>query len=371
MTENRDHPKPTLEMVPVSRPRPSSPQRDLLQQAKKLIEKDVRLTWLKRRPADQALDVAAIFFLAERTGFGMDFDAVMEIVQMAIRVGVEGADRREGAGVLGALELLIETPDDVSKVVQLAMDRAQIGHGQVAAKTGINRSQVYNLSKQDGALPREPDQLLKCLHACKMPTVQIDLVVMQWRLLRERRRRGLSLELPSLPIPVQRNKPAMPVVPTAEREIVPEDHPAERDAKAGDISSSASNIPLGIVPFLAPRPSRTRQTVLRLAEGLRKRGAMIAMLVIMILMLFLLAADDLLPSETMTVLPVFSTAIAGGSLVLTYTVIRNMRQERGGQAEAGRSRRPALSEMELGTDSEEQKVAVRSTDGVYRPRLAS
>ncbi|RSN36654.1 hypothetical protein DMC61_00765 [Amycolatopsis sp. WAC 04169] len=365
-----DHQRPAFEMVSVSRPRPSSPQRDLLQQAKQLIEKDDRLSWLKRRPADQALDVATIFVLAERTEFAMDFDVILEITQIAHRIGVDDGDRREGAGVLDAVELLVENPDDVSKVVQLAMSRARLGHGQIAARTGINRSQVYNLSKQDGALPREPDQLLKCLHACKMPTIQIDLVIMQWRLLRERRRRGLSLELPRSPIPAQRHESFPPVVQIGEDRGAAEDQPAEQEGRADNPPSGFPELPLVGVPVGAPGSSRARQLALRLKEGVRGRIMMIAMLVILILMLFLLAADDLLPSDTMAALPVFSMVIAGGSLVSTYVVIRTMRQERDDQAGAGRARRSSLSEMELGTDYDDQKVAVRSTDGVYMPRLA-
>ncbi|MEU3767906.1 hypothetical protein AB0E55_22880 [Amycolatopsis keratiniphila] len=158
------------------------------------IASNGRLGWLRGRDAGKAAIYVDIFMRAEKNDFEVAGQRA-HIERLGAQVGVDAIDQRPKTGALTADELAVRTPDDVSRIVQLAITRAGLTAGQVAMKTMINRSQVYSLAKQDGALPHEPDQLLACLSACRMPEEQIDLVILQWRLLRERRRLGKTLEL--------------------------------------------------------------------------------------------------------------------------------------------------------------------------------
>jgi hypothetical protein len=99
--------------------------------------------------------------------------------------------------VLHDSELLIRNPADLARVFQLVLDRAGLTAGQLAIKTKISRSQIYNLKKAGTtAVPRSAEQVSKYLLTCGMAPRQVQLVLERWHVLDVLRRQGRKPEVP-------------------------------------------------------------------------------------------------------------------------------------------------------------------------------
>ncbi|MFD5090391.1 hypothetical protein ACFWMR_07310 [Amycolatopsis thailandensis] len=156
---------------------------------------DPRLFWLADAPEQTVTLVGTIVKIASKTDFDCDDPRLRRLLSTAITAA--SAERPSSGGSLEFDELSIRTPGDVAGALKLMMTRAGLGPGQIAVRTHIHRSQVYHLSNPvREALPRTHDQLLACLEACRTPRRQIEVILLQWLLLRERRRAGLPLLLP-------------------------------------------------------------------------------------------------------------------------------------------------------------------------------
>jgi len=164
----------------------------------RFVRADPRLSWLTDAPEPAAARLGEIVMIASEADFDCDAPRLRQLLSAAIAAAAaEGTP--PGPGALRFRELSITVPGDIAGALKTVMSRAELGPGQVAVRTGIHRSQVYHLSNPAReALPRTHEQLLACLHACRMPARQIEVVLVQWLLLRERRRRGKDLVLPEL-----------------------------------------------------------------------------------------------------------------------------------------------------------------------------
>ncbi|MGW5703888.1 hypothetical protein [Amycolatopsis japonica] len=312
----------------------------LFAHVKDKVASDDRLAWLRDKDEEEVALYVEFFLLAEQNGFDVTWPVMLvKMEHLAIQVGVDAIDQRPKMGVLTPSELYIRTPDDVSRIVQLAMTRAGLGPGQIAMKTKINRGQVYNLAKQDGALPREPDQLLACLKACKMPEEQIDLVVLQWRLLRERRRRGKTLEL---------TYSAPPYLIESETSVKQAILHSVKDGNTEAVDQLA--------------PAQTRQPELSISEKkwpftVAVRWTMVCSVLILVAGGFLFSISSTQDPNGFLIFALPSVALGGlglSSLLETRKQLKEMRKVVG-----------------LSASKDEHEVAAQSENEEDRPRLAS
>jgi hypothetical protein len=84
-------------------------------------------------------------------------------------------------------DLHIRDGEQLAKLLKQIMEEARLTPTEMAAKTGISRSQVYNLISSK-SLPRKHEQLERFLSACQLDTAQVEIVLAQWRRLDQRRR---------------------------------------------------------------------------------------------------------------------------------------------------------------------------------------
>lgn len=362
--------QPTPSSAPAALLGPRPPRLQLAKQHRQLVERaqqrvlrDERLAFLKSRPQGAIVEFVVIFLLAEADGF--ELHQHQDDLRINILMAASNA-RRERHNEIGALtpaELLIRTPCDVSRIVRLAMDRAGFSPGQIALKTGIHRSQVYNLSTPNGALPREPDQLLKTLHACRMPARQIDLLLVQWRLLRERRRRGLPLELSYLAAEnstvLQRDVGHRPAVATqTDRETA--------TPRSTQLSADTTTA----VKAASPSPGRTVSTAVAVGVvgKVQPLWGMITALLMSVLATLVAGFDINLgnPDTWKMAITLSSTGTAVGTLAVS--IHRQRAAEKITDRQLRRWKPAAVADSACAGDCD---AAVHSADGVYRPRLAS
>jgi hypothetical protein len=95
--------------------------------------------------------------------------------------------------------LAICTPPDLARLLRTAMTTAGLTARRLAARTGINPSQVYLLTDPTrGSLPRNRQQLATFLRACRLREHDIQFVLARWAQLDKLRRHR---EPPQLPPP--------------------------------------------------------------------------------------------------------------------------------------------------------------------------
>jgi hypothetical protein len=78
-------------------------------------------------------------------------------------------------------ELVVTTATDLHKLLNLIKTRAGLSYGQIAAKTGVSRSQVFSLmSAKRSTFPRKREQIEQLVTACWLSPAHVDLVIELW-----------------------------------------------------------------------------------------------------------------------------------------------------------------------------------------------
>jgi hypothetical protein len=119
--------------------------------------------------------------------------------------------------VLTAEELTIGTVADFRALLALVLKRAGLTCGQIAAKTSIGRSSVYNLVdvRREG-LPTKGDQVQEFLCACGLQLRQVATVMRSWELLDAQRAKPTGKPAATTP------PAATPIAQLSPREILQE-----------------------------------------------------------------------------------------------------------------------------------------------------
>ncbi|WP_372664537.1 hypothetical protein [Amycolatopsis kentuckyensis] len=114
-----------------------------------------------------------------------------------------------GKLVLPQHELVVDNPVDLARLLARCMAGAGLTAGQVAAKSGIPRSQTYNLiDPKRNSLPRKESQVEAFLTACRLHGEQIGFVLARWRRLdADRGRFKATITAPAPKVP-DRSAPA-------------------------------------------------------------------------------------------------------------------------------------------------------------------
>lgn len=119
--------------------------------------------------------------------------------------------------VLAAAELEVETVADFRALLVLVLERSGLTCGQIAAKTSIGRSSVYNLADvRRTGLPTKPDQVQEFLCACGLQLRQVGTVMRSWELLDAERAKPTGKSAAAEP------PPTMPITQLSPREILQE-----------------------------------------------------------------------------------------------------------------------------------------------------
>ncbi|MEV6832090.1 hypothetical protein [Amycolatopsis sp. NPDC051102] len=139
--------------------------------------------------------------------------------------------------VLEVDELNVETVADFRALLKLVLDRAGLTCGQIAMKTSINRSSLYNLvDVRRSGLPTKPGQVLSFLYAAGLQLQQVATIMRSWELLNAARPKptGKPAGATTAPTPA-----STPITRLSPREIVREATalrgPRIRDVAVGDI----------------------------------------------------------------------------------------------------------------------------------------
>ncbi|SFW13586.1 hypothetical protein [Amycolatopsis australiensis] len=134
--------------------------------------------------------------------------------------------------VLEVGELTVETVADFRALLKKVLDRAGLTCGQIAMKTSINRSSLYNLvDVRRSGLPTKPDQVQEFLCACGLQLQQVATIMRSWSLLNAARPKPTGK-------PAAATTPAAastPITKLSPREIVRE-ATALRGPRVGDFA---------------------------------------------------------------------------------------------------------------------------------------
>jgi len=119
-----------------------------------------------------------------------------EFERLRSLLGIDDLDCSEpwkGWITLEPQELEIQNAADLANLFKLAMQRSELGPGQLSTKTGIHRSQIYLLTNTErGSVLRNIYQLRRFLRACRVAPKHRETVITQWAALRRNRTHSTS-----------------------------------------------------------------------------------------------------------------------------------------------------------------------------------